>query len=944
VTQHDARDYAADALLKDGTSIHVRAIRPDDKERLLDHFRRLGPESVRFRFFGCKKTLSDSELTHYTELDFTHQVGLVAVIRERACERFVGVARYFRCDGDPGGARRAEFALAVDDADQGRGVGSILLEHLAAIGLQSGIEEFECDLLGTNARMKDLLQGSGFEVSVHQASGVIHARFPTGRTDAFVRAADRRASQAAAASVRAFMAPRSVAVVGASRREGSIGHAVIRNLVDHGFQGGLFPVNPNATEVAGLPCWPSVRALPAPVDLCVIAVPAPLVEAAVTECAESGAHGVVVLTAGFAETSAEGAAAQGRLRDIARQSGLRLVGPNCMGVVNTDPTVRLAGTFAPVFPPAGNVGILSQSGALGLAVLDYAAQLNIGVSTFVSVGNKADVSGNDLLAYWKDDPRTDVIALYLESFGNPIKFARLAPEVARRKPIVAVKSGRSASGRRAAESHSAALGSLDVAVDALFEQAGVIRTDTLEDLFDVVALLATQPVPRGPRVGVVTNGGGPGILLADACEARGLALPTLAPATMAELRRFLPPHAAVKNPVDLIAGATPQDFRRAMGVVGRDPNVDAVVAIFVPPLVADAEDVACGIAAGAGEVPAEKPVLTVFLSSKGAPEVLAGGPRGRLPSYSFPENAARALAAAHAYGEWRERPPDSPLRLEGAQRAAVRRIFEQSQASLDPGGWMSATGAAELVQAAGIRIAEARVVPVHEAAQAAEALGFPVVLKAVAPGLVHKSDVGGVVLSLASPVDVASAASALGARLEKHGYPLERVLVQEEVRGGLEALVGVVVDPTFGPLVVCGLGGVQAELLRDVSFHLTPVGPTAAADMIGRLRLSALLDGYRGAPAGDRAALADVIQRVAALVEAVPEIRELDLNPVKVMGPGEGVVVVDARVRLEPAPMPIAVGSAPGVEDAAGQAGGAAPDICTLAPKAPDRATVQPFA
>ena len=705
-------------------------------------------------------------------------------------------------------------------------------------------------------------------------------------------------AQAVAASVRSFLAPHSVAVIGASRREGSIGHAVIRNLMDHGFKGAIFPVNPRAREIAGLRCWPSVSALPSGVDLCVIAVKAPLVEGVMAECAEAGAHGVVVLTAGFAETSSEGAAVQARLRRIAKDSGMRLVGPNCMGLVNTDPAVGLAATFASVFPPAGNVGILSQSGALGLAVLDYAAKLNIGVSTFVSVGNKADVSGNDLLAYWKDDPRTDVIALYLESFGNPAKFARLAPEVGRTKPIVAVKSGRSAAGRRAATSHSAALASLDVAVDALFEQAGVIRTDTLEDLFDVVALLATQPVPPGPRVAVVTNGGGPGILLADACEARGLVLPTLAPATMAELRRFLPVHAAVKNPVDLIAEASAEDFRRAMGVVGRDENVDAVVAIYVPPLATDAEDVACGIAAGAGEVPAEKPVLTVFLCSKGAPAVLARGPRGRLPSYSFPENAARALAAAHGYSAWRMRPEDPALRFEGTQRASLRQIYERARVTPTPDAWMSGADVAELLQAAGIRVAESRLVRPLEAPDAARELGFPVVLKAMTPGLVHKSDVGGVVLSLASPVEVAAAAASLGPRLREHGHELDRVMVQREVTGGIEALVGLVADPTFGPLVVCGLGGVHAELLRDASFHLPPIGPAAAADMIGRLRLSALLDGYRGAPAGDRPALADVIQRVAALVEAVPEIRELDLNPVKVLGPGEGAVVVDARVRL----------------------------------------------
>ena len=889
--------YAADALLRDGGSIHIRAIRPDDKDRLQAHFHALGFDSVRFRFLGAKKDLTPRDLQYFTELDFSQHVGLVAVRRLEDREEFIGVGRYICAEDDH---RRAEFALAVVDDWQGRGVGTLLMEHLARLAAADGVERFEAEILATNRKMFDVVVALGFHVDENARAGVVHAWFPIEPTPESRRASDERAWHAASEGVRALLHPRSVAVVGASRDPASIGAALVANLVRHGFHGAIYPVNSRADHVEGLRAYPTLGAIGHPIDLVIVAVPASGVEAVVDESARLGARGVVVISAGFAEMSEDGRAVQRRLRDRARECGLRLVGPNCMGVINTDPAVSLDATFAPAFPPPGNVGMLSQSGALGVAVLDYARALDIGVSTFVSVGNKADVSGNDLLAYWKDDPRTEVIALYLESFGNPRRFARLAPEVARRKPIVAVKSGRSAAGTRAASSHSAALACLDVAVDALFEQAGVIRTETLEDLFDVVSLLATQPVPKGPHVGVVTNAGGPGILLADACEARGLQLPELAPATMDALRAFLPAAASVKNPVDMIASAHASDYARAIEAVGADPDVDSVVVIFVPPLAISAGGIAEAIARGAAAVPAHKPVLTVFLSSKGAPAALATGARGRLPSYSFPENAARALAAAERYGRWRARPRGEPTRLGARARSAVRAIVDRTLAGRDQPLWLEAVDAQDLLRACDIAVADARLVMPDRAPALAESMGYPLVAKAVSAGLVHKSDIGGVILGLQSEDDVRAAVNTLRARLGAAGRPLEHVLLQREVPGGLEALVGVVNDPTFGPLVVCGLGGVQVELLRDASFRMPPVTDVDASDMIDRLRMKALLDGYRGAPPADRAALALLVQRVSALVEVVPELRELDLNPVKVLGRGEGVVVVDARVRLGP--------------------------------------------
>ena len=892
----DASRYEAEEILRDGGSIHIRAIRPDDKPRLIDHFRRLSQRSVYFRFFGVKKRLTDEELSRFTEPDFVRHVGLVATLREGEGERIIGVGRYMTHDTD----HRAEVAFAVADEHQRRGIGTLLLEHLAPLARANGVTEFEADVLGENNNMLEMFAKSGFVSRRSIDGGVVHVTFPTEETEQFLQASYTRERVAAAQSVRSFLNPRSVAVIGASREAGTIGDVLLANLKRSGFTGPIYPVNPSDAEIEGLRTYPNVGAIGAPVDLAVIAVPAPAVEAVVTECAQVGVRGVVVISAGFGEVSEAGRAAEKRLRQLVRGSGMRMVGPNCMGVLNADPAVSLNATFARSLPPAGNIGMLSQSGALGLAILDYVRTLNIGISTFVSVGNKADVSGNDLLCYWADDPRTSVLVLYLESFGNPRRFGRIAPQVARHKPIIAVKSGRSAAGTRAASSHSAALANLDVAVDALFEQAGVIRTNTLEELFDVAALLSTQPVPHGPRVGVVTNAGGPGILLADACEAQGLKLPELAPQTLQQLRQFLPAEAGLANPIDIIGSATPEDLERTITAVGADANVDSVIVIYIPLFITEVDEIAAAIARGAGAVPPQKPVLSVFLSSKGAPAILSGGPRGCLPSYSFPENAAQALARAERYGRWRERPRGVPLGLDRFAHSTIRTVIDRVMARAEGPQWLQTKDMAMLLRAAGIDFAVAEQTTPAEAVATAEKMGYPLVAKAIAPGVVHKSDVGGVIIGLDSPEAVQAAAGTLIERMRAINAPLEGILLQREVRGGIEALVGVTTDPTFGPLIVCGLGGILVEVLRDVAFCLTPVTDVDAAEMIAKLRASTLLDGYRGAPAGDREALAMVIMRISALVEAVPELRELDLNPVKVLEPGQGAIVVDGRIRVGP--------------------------------------------
>jgi acyl-CoA synthetase (NDP forming) len=648
-----------------------------------------------------------------------------------------------------------------------------------------------------------------------------------------------------------------------------------------------------------------VSAIGAPVDLVVIAVPAPAVEDVISDCVRAHARAVVVISAGFAEVSGEGRQTEARLSEIVRGAGMRMIGPNCMGVLNADPAFSMNATFAPSWPPSGGVSMLSQSGALGLAMLDRAVELNMGIGDFVSVGNKADVSANDLLSYWADDPKTRVIALYLESFGNPRKFARIAPEVARKKPIVAVKSGRSAAGTRAAASHSAALASLDVGVDALFAQAGVIRTSTLEELFDVVALLSNQPLPQGPRVGVVTNAGGPGILLADACEARGLALPELTRETQEVLRAFLPSTASVKNPVDMIASATPEQFARAIEAVGADANIDSLVVIYIPPLVTKPEEVAAAVARAAGSLPDTKPIATVFMGSRGTPSSLAGGPRGNIPSYSFPENAALALSAAVRCARWRKRPKGLVTVLERPTLRAVRRVVERVLAGAAEGSlWASPLDIQEMLSLVGIQVAPLEQVGPDAALAVAAAarIGYPVVVKAVAPGLLHKSDVGGVALGLTSDAAVRAAVVEMSRRIRDAGHTLEGLLVQKQIDDGVEALVGVTLDPSLGPVLIAGLGGVQVELLRDVAFRITPVSDVDATEMVDSLRARKLLEGFRGAPPVDRAALHGVIQRVSALVEAFPELVELELNPLKVLPGNRGAIAVDARMRLAARP------------------------------------------
>jgi acetyl coenzyme A synthetase (ADP forming)-like protein len=685
-----------------------------------------------------------------------------------------------------------------------------------------------------------------------------------------------------------------VAVIGASSRRGTIGAEIVHNLLSTGFAGPVYPVHPRALAVQSVRAWPDVRAIPDPVDLAVVVVPRDDVEGVVDACLEKGVKGLLVITAGFKEVGGEGAALEQRIARKVRAAGARMVGPNCLGIVTTDPDTRLDATFAPTFPPQGTVSVASQSGALGVAMLDYAKELNIGIRDFVSMGNKADVSGNDLLDWWEADPGTQVILLYLESFGNPRRFRETAARVSHEKPIVAVKSGRSARGLVAASSHTGALAGADAAVQALVEDTGILRVDTVEELFDMAAFLAHQPIPRGRRVAILTNAGGPGILATDACEALGLLVTDLPEPLTATLRAALPPAASVRNPVDMIASATPAQFGFCARALLADDAVDALIVLFVPPITTDAEAVGRAIAeAAAGQ---DKPVISCFMGRHGVPEALSQLQAAHIPSYAFPESAVRVLARAARYGEWLARPPGRPVQPAGCDLGAACGAVHA--AVPDARGWLAPEDVAAVLAALGIALPEARLARnAGEAAAIARRMGFPVVLKVVAEGVVHKTDVGGVRVDLRNESDVFEAWEEIAAALEaKAAGTMSAGLVQSMVDGGVETIVGVTRDPTYGPLVMFGLGGVQVELLRDVAFRPAPLTDRSVSELVRGIRGFPLLEGHRGAPPADVAALEDLLARVGAFADACPHLLELDLNPVRVRT--RGCVALDARIRV----------------------------------------------
>ncbi|HEY7559299.1 MAG TPA: GNAT family N-acetyltransferase [Candidatus Binatia bacterium] len=885
-------------ILRDGTTASIRVSRPQDKEAIKAFFASLSNESRLDRFFSRSlpedrfiESLCDSS-------DPRSRLTLVVTRLREPAEWIIAAGSYAARDGTT-----AEIAIAVADEFQGRGIGTILLERLAVLAARNGFARFWAVLQTHNQAMLDVFRQSGFDCHQKIDHGYVEIDLSVTPSEGSIACSEVRERVATAASLLPFFYPRSVAVVGASRNPSSIGGRILGALIANGFHGDIYPVNPNATSVASLPAYPSVRDLPQAAELAVITVPRDAVLGVIDDCAARGVRAVVVITAGFAEIGAEGRQLQQRLVEKVRGHGMRMIGPNCLGLLNTDPAVKLNASFAPDFPPSGKVAFCSQSGALGLAIIALARERDLGLSHFVSVGNKADVSGNDLLQYWEDDPHTGVVLLYLESFGNPRRFARIASRIARRKPVVAVKAGRTGAGGRAAGSHTAALASSDVAVDAMFQQTGVIRADTLDEMFDLALALSNQPLPNGRRVGILTNAGGLGILCADACETGGLEVAHLSQRTQQLLRQFLPATASVGNPVDMIASATADQFRKAVEILLASDEIDSLIVLTIHVGLADiaaiAEHVQAAVTASPAPDGKDKPVLSCFMD--GGTALRSPARVGeRVPNYQFPERAARVLSKIAAYAEWRSEPPGIIADFDDITPVTARSVC-QARLNQRGAGWLSQEELRQVLTALGLPLPRGGVCrSADEAARTAAEIGFPVAVKLVSTEIVHKTEMGGVQLGLQNETAVRAAFDAIRNRLtcdDKLGA-MDGVLVQPMITGGVEVMVGVTQDPSFGPLIAFGLGGIYVEILKDVCFRVTPITDRDASEMVRSIRGYRLLEGYRGHPPADIPAIEDLLLRVARLIEEVPEISELDLNPVFALPPGQGCVIVDARIRV----------------------------------------------
>ncbi|HET6531231.1 MAG TPA: GNAT family N-acetyltransferase [Actinoplanes sp.] len=829
-----AADRSADVLLSDGSTVHLRPIRPADAPAIVDFHSRMSDRTRYLRYFSPYPRIPERDLERFVNVDHADREAFVTVTGGR----ITAVGRYERLGPD---SPDAEVAFVVEDAHQGRGIGSVLLEHLAEAAREHGITRFVAEVLPQNGSMLRVFSDFGYQVRRRYEDGVVHLSFPIAPTEKSREVQESREHRTEARSIARLLSPRGVAVYGASTSGQGIGAALLGHLRDGGYTGAIVPVHRNADRVAGLPAHPSAADAGVPVDLAVVAVPPDGVLEAVHDAAAAGAGGAVVVSAGFAESGPEGAAAQRALIEAAHDAGMRVVGPNCLGVANTDPAVRLNATLAPVLPAAGRVGFFSQSGVLGVALLAEADRRGLGLSSFVSAGNRADVSGNDLLQYWQDDPHTDAVLLYLETFGNPRKFARIARRMSRIKPVVAVASATRPPGL------AGDLPGPDAnAVTALFARSGVIRVDTVAELFDVGLLLAHQPLPAGRRVAVVGNSFALSRLAVAACRANGL---TVAPG----------------YPQDISPQAGARQFADALAAAAVDEAVDALVVVFAPPLPGQLpdEDVDFAAALAGVALAGEKPTVATFLLGQLPP---------RVPAYPSVEEAVRALGRVASYADWLRRPP------------GVLPTFDVAPVDVD-------APTPDLLAAYGIPVVPSLTAgTVDEALAAAGTLGYPVALKAAGQALRHRIDLGAVRLALADADDVRAAYADLRSAFGPD------VLVQSMVAPGVACTVEVVEDPAFGPVVGFGLGGVATELLGDLAWRAAPLTDRSAEALVDEPRAAPLLHGYRGSQPVDRAALIDLLLRVGKLADDHPRLRSLSLNPV--LARPDGYSVLHAAVTV----------------------------------------------
>ena len=875
------------ALLSDGSTVEITQATPDDYDDVLHMHEQLSPSNSYFRFFSFSPQAPLREARRVSRPAAPDHAALLAWLGGE----LVGVASYEPTDRQG----VAEIAFAVSDDMHGRGVATLLLEHLVSIARRRHLNAFAAETLPENLAMQRVFADAGLRVQRRFADGVIELTMPLpshdgGELDSYLDAVASRASRAEVASLRPLLHPASVAVIGAGRHRGSVGREVLHNIVSGGFSGVVYAVNPHGHSMEGLNCLVSAADLPEGVDLAVIAVPPPNVAAAAAQCGSRGVRSLVVITADLGSSGAD-------LLAVCRRYGMRLVGPNCLGIAV--PPVRLNATFSRSMPPAGVAGLVVQSGGIGIALLEHIDRLGIGVSSFASVGDKYDVSSNDMLTWWEKDERTALAVLYVESFGNPRGFARTARRVSTKMPVLTVIGGRSAAGQRAAASHTAAAATPLVTQEALFGQAGIIATHSLGELIDAAAFLSCQPLPEGRRVAIVSNAGGAGVLAADACADSGLSVGALSAPTQRRLASLLPPAAAISGPVDTTAGVSVEVFKACLEEVAADDAVDALLAIGVPTAMAD-------LTTSIATARVSKPLAAALLDRPDSvalldrevlsPEKYAGR-RARIPVYSFPESAARALAHAASYREWRDARHGQIPDLDHVDTTGARALASGFLDSVPEGGWLATADAVELLRSYGIPLVQTESAADEAGVLAlADQLGGHVVLKAEVDGLIHKTDAGAVKLDLRTPAEVADAYRQLEAAF---GAKLRRVLVQPMLGDGVETLVGVVQEPVFGPLVVFGLGGVATDVLGDRAARLAPLTDADAEAMIGELRAAPLLFGHRGSLAVDTNALEDVLLRISRLADDLPEVAELDLNPL--IARHDGVYAVDVRVRLAPA-------------------------------------------
>lgn len=939
------RHWIADVLASDGGVVHLRPIVPDDADRVVRFHAGLSERTRYMRYFGPTPTLPPREVVRMTTVDHQQRVALVAVLGGEFIA--IGIYEGLAADGKP---ESAEVAFVVADAHQGRGLGPILLEHLAGAAAENGFTRFEAEVLSENPNMVAVFRDAGYQISRAFDGATVHVEFTIDPTEALLSVRNARERASEARSVANLLRPMSVAVIGASTDPKKVGNALLANIIAGGFAGPVFPVNgpghrgedpdeqahaggatghgavshqvahgnprlrdrERPPSVRGIRAYETVRDIPDPVDLAVVAVPAAVVDDVLDDCLVKGVRTLVIVSSGFGEAGEEGLASERRLLEQVREHGMRLVGPNALGVANNDPQVALNATLAPRIPAAGRVGFFCQSGALGIAILDTAARRQIGLSTFVSAGNRADVSGNDLLQYWDTDTATDVVLLYLESFGNPRKFSRIARRVSRTKPIVAVKSGKGAlTAVRAARSAAATLD--DRIAQMVLEQAGVIQVDTIPELFDCATIFAYQPLPRGPRTRIIGNSSVLGSLAADTARNGGL---------------------EVIGTVDIGAGASEEEFESAVAAAMADDQVDAIIVVFVPPVAVDADWHARALMAAANtpDADAAKPIVTTFLAVEGIPPgLMRPGPnglpeRGSIPSYGSPERAASALANAWQYARWRAQPEPTVIRPAHIDPEAARMFVREEMAGLESaqeerassddrssddhvaddrapdlgdepaGRLLNEVAAARLLTWYGIDVVAFREVrTMHEASAAARELGFPVAVKATSPGWRGRLDREGARLDLPDPTAVVTAFAEL-TELTGDGV----LHVQKMAPKGVGTVITMRDDPSFGPLISFGLSGSTFELLGDRAYRAVPLSDRDAADLIDAPRSAPLLDGFRGERPADKAALVDILQRISTLVEDIPEIREVTCDPILVSP--DGAAILNARIRIGPVP------------------------------------------